>query len=90
MKKRISIYIDEDVWKSVQDQAWDERVSASALVEEVLRGIRTTPETIKKKEVSEYLAEKVSEVSKDFEAAGMNTFFNPQPKERQLGKRGAK
>ena len=36
MKKRISIYIDGDVWEGVKDQAWKERMSASAFLEQVL------------------------------------------------------
>lgn len=37
MKKRISIYIDEDVWKDLKDTAWRLHVSASAYLEDLVR-----------------------------------------------------
>ena len=38
MKKRVSIYIDEDVWDNFKEDSWKRRKSASALIEEILRG----------------------------------------------------
>jgi predicted CopG family antitoxin len=36
-KKRTTIYIDSDVWKKLQHIALDEGVSASELLEKILR-----------------------------------------------------
>jgi len=33
MKKRVSIYIDGDVWARIKECAWEERMSASAFIE---------------------------------------------------------
>jgi len=38
MKKRVSIYIDEGVWKNVKECAWSARKSASGYLEALIRG----------------------------------------------------
>jgi len=37
-KKRVSIYIDSELWDSVKEGAWRRRISASALFEKLVRG----------------------------------------------------
>ena len=39
-KKRVSIYIDEDVWDYIKEEAWKLRTSASGLLEEIACGDR--------------------------------------------------
>jgi len=38
MKKRVSLYIDSELWDSVKERAWCGRVSASEYISGLLRG----------------------------------------------------
>ena len=60
MKKRVSIYIDGDVWDNFKEDAWKRRKSASALIEEILKGASKAPvvqmdnkKTIRQKKIEE-------------------------------------
>ena len=67
MKKRVSIYIDEDVWERAKNLAWSERKSASCLVEEVLKNIKTADLVEPKYEHKDLVAEiPVEEIKEDF------------------------
>lgn len=37
-KRRVSIYIDEDFWEHCKEQAYQSRMSASAMIQKVLDG----------------------------------------------------
>ena len=50
MKKRVSIYIDGDVWDNFKEDAWKRRKSASALIEEILSGLVTEETTLRNSE----------------------------------------
>ena len=38
MKRRVTIYIEDELWDNVKDRAWRGKVSASEYISELLRG----------------------------------------------------
>ena len=76
MKKRVSIYIDGDVWDNFKEDAWKRRKSASALIEEILKSASKAPvvqmdnkKTIRQKKIEEVkdkdLTPKISKSDQD-------------------------
>ena len=62
MKKRVSVYIDEELWEWTKEAAWSMRISASALFEKLVRGEVAFGEHIKWKDAEQLISDGIDEM----------------------------
>ena len=62
MKKRVSVYIDEELWDWTKEKAWEMRISASALFEKLVRGEVAFGEHIKFKDAEQLISDGIDEM----------------------------
>ncbi len=84
MKKRVSIYIDEDAWENLKEHAWRSRTSASAYLEGLICGEVPFQRHLDTECENVVLKEAVVKVSDAVQFSGGYS------KEVQLGKKWAK
>lgn len=91
-KKRVTISIDEDIWEIGKEAAWQNRISLSRHIENLLRANNAPEKSVMQKIVERKPAREIDAKTQGFRNVvnspeEIETFFKPVSKESQLGKK---